>query len=197
MDRNHSPEVSAEWAAICKRHGGRRVGSDQATFAAGQPARPSARDALAHGSEHDLLHRPELLPVAHAAEGVSAIHDGAALLLPLARSDAAKGFQPLPRRWVVERTIAWLNRNRRLAKDFEATIESAQAWLFIASVKLPSRRIARRSAATRWQQSHRQQGQCNSVTGAEGGVASPHSPSIDFPDHNQSTSLCTTRFVLA
>jgi transposase len=59
------------------------------------------------------------------------------------RSEAAKGFKPLPRRWVVERTIAWLNRNRRLAKDFEATIESAEAWLFIASVKLPSRRIAR------------------------------------------------------
>jgi transposase len=59
------------------------------------------------------------------------------------RSDTAKGFEPLPRRWVVERTIAWLNRNRRLAKDFEATIESAQAWLFIASVKLLSRRLAR------------------------------------------------------
>jgi transposase len=59
------------------------------------------------------------------------------------RSDAASGFQLLPRRWVVERTIAWLNRNRRLAKDFEATVESAQAWLFIASVKLLSRRIAR------------------------------------------------------
>lgn len=59
------------------------------------------------------------------------------------RSDAAKGFQLLPRRWVVERTIAWLNRNRRLAKDFEATIESAQAWLMIASVKMLSRRIAR------------------------------------------------------
>ena len=59
------------------------------------------------------------------------------------RSDAAKGFQLLPRRWVVERTIAWLNRNRRLAKDFEATIESAQAWLMIASVKMLSRRIAK------------------------------------------------------
>ncbi len=59
------------------------------------------------------------------------------------RSDAAKGFVLLPRRWVVERTIAWLNRNRRLAKDFEATIESAEAWLYVASVKLMSRRLAR------------------------------------------------------
>lgn len=58
------------------------------------------------------------------------------------RSAAAKGFERLPRRWVVERSIAWLNRNRRLAKDFEATLESAQAWLFIASVKLLSRRLA-------------------------------------------------------
>ena len=59
------------------------------------------------------------------------------------RSDAAKGFELIPRRWVVERTIAWLNRNRRLAKDFEASIESAVAWIFIASVKLLSRRVAR------------------------------------------------------
>jgi transposase len=46
------------------------------------------------------------------------------------------GFQPLPRRWVVERTLAWLNRNRRLAKDFEASIASAKAWVYIASVQL-------------------------------------------------------------
>jgi transposase len=59
------------------------------------------------------------------------------------RSDTAEGFQLLPRRWVVERTIAWLNRNRRLAKDFEASIESATVWIYIASVKLPSRRLAR------------------------------------------------------
>jgi transposase len=59
------------------------------------------------------------------------------------RSDAAKGFVLLPRRWVVERTFAWLNRNRRLAKDFEATIESAVTWLYIASVKLMSRRLVR------------------------------------------------------
>lgn len=59
------------------------------------------------------------------------------------RSDTAKGFVILPRRWVVERTLAWLNRNRRLAKDFEQTIASATAWLFIASIQLFARRIAR------------------------------------------------------
>jgi transposase len=59
------------------------------------------------------------------------------------RPENAEGFVLLPRRWVVERTIAWLNRNRRLAKDFEATIESALAWIFIANVKLLSRRLAR------------------------------------------------------
>jgi putative transposase len=59
------------------------------------------------------------------------------------RSDHAKGFEVLPRRWVVERTFAWLGRNRRLAKDFEQTIASATAWLFIASIQLLARRIAR------------------------------------------------------
>lgn len=59
------------------------------------------------------------------------------------RSDGAKGFEIIPRRWVVERTFAWLNRNRRLAKDFERTIESATAWLFMASVQMIARRIAR------------------------------------------------------
>jgi len=59
------------------------------------------------------------------------------------RSDAAKGFVLLPRRWVVERTFAWFGRNRRLAKDFEETIESAEAWLLIASIQLLCRRIAR------------------------------------------------------
>lgn len=58
------------------------------------------------------------------------------------RSDTAKGFELLPRRWVVERTFAWFGRNRRLAKDFEATIESATVWLLLASVQLMTRRLA-------------------------------------------------------
>ncbi|WP_262313476.1 IS5 family transposase [Acidiphilium sp. AL] len=60
------------------------------------------------------------------------------------RSDATKGFVLLPRRWVVERTLAWLGRCRRLAKDFEATIQSAAAWVFLAHIRRLTRKIARR-----------------------------------------------------
>ena len=59
------------------------------------------------------------------------------------RSDIAKGFELLPRRWVVERTFAWLGRCRRLAKDWEKSIASAQAWIFIAHIRVLTRRIAR------------------------------------------------------
>ncbi len=61
----------------------------------------------------------------------------------ITRSDSAKGFEVLPRRWVVERTFAWLGRCRRLAKDFERSIESAQAWVFIANIRMLTRRLAR------------------------------------------------------
>ncbi len=52
-------------------------------------------------------------------------------------------FIPAPDRWVFERTFAWLNRNRRLAKDVDASIASAECWSMIASVKLLSRRLAK------------------------------------------------------
>ena len=52
-------------------------------------------------------------------------------------------FKPEPKRWVIERTFAWFGRNRRLAKDFERTIESAEAWFLIASIRLLTRRLAR------------------------------------------------------
>lgn len=59
------------------------------------------------------------------------------------RKQSVGTFKPEPRRWVVERTFAWLGRNRRLAKDFEATIASSEAWVTIASVRLLARRLAR------------------------------------------------------
>ncbi len=56
-----------------------------------------------------------------------------------------KGFIVSPKRWVVDRTLGWINRARRLAKDFEATIASALAWLLIALAFLLTRRLARLS----------------------------------------------------
>jgi transposase len=60
------------------------------------------------------------------------------------RSDAAKGFVVLPRRWVVERTLAWLGRCRRLAKDWECLNHKARAFLLMASIRLMVRRLCRR-----------------------------------------------------
>ncbi len=59
------------------------------------------------------------------------------------RSADIAGFAVLPRRWVVERTLAWLNRNRRLAKDFEASLASAKAWLYLGSIQILLRRLGR------------------------------------------------------
>jgi transposase len=59
------------------------------------------------------------------------------------RSDQAKAFTILPKRWVVERTFAWLNRCRRLAKDWECLNRKARAFLLLASVRLMLRRLAR------------------------------------------------------
>lgn len=59
------------------------------------------------------------------------------------RSDTTKGFEVLPRRWVVERTFAWLGRCRRLTKDWEKSVASAEAWINIAHIRLTTRRLAR------------------------------------------------------
>ena len=65
------------------------------------------------------------------------------LAIEIVKRSDTRSFVILPRRWVVERTIAWLNRCRRLAKDWEATIASSEAWLIIASIRRMTRRIAK------------------------------------------------------
>ena len=59
------------------------------------------------------------------------------------RSDAVKGFAVLPKRWVVERTIGWLNRCRRLAKDWECLNKNALTFLRWASVRLMLRKLCK------------------------------------------------------
>jgi transposase len=78
---------------------------------------------------------------AYVAERVA---NATRIIVEIVRKQAGQvGFAVHPRRWVVERFLAWLGRNRRLAKDFEGTIASATAFLYAASVMLLTRRLAR------------------------------------------------------
>ena len=61
------------------------------------------------------------------------------------RSDQARGFVVLPKRWIVERTFGWLGRCRRLAKDFEHLTRTQLAFVQMAMIRLMMRRIARAS----------------------------------------------------
>lgn len=58
------------------------------------------------------------------------------------RSDDTSGFKVLPRRWVVERTFAWLMQHRRMVRDYEKSNSSAEAWAYIAMIRLQLRRLA-------------------------------------------------------
>ena len=74
-------------------------------------------------------------------------HGALARILPhlkteiVKRSDHVKGFVVLPKRWIVERSIAWLNRCRRLAKDWENLNRNALAFLKLASIRLMLRKL--------------------------------------------------------
>ena len=57
------------------------------------------------------------------------------------RSDVAAGFQVLPRRWVVERTFAWLSKHRRLSKDYERDCHTSEAWIYLAMVSVMLKHI--------------------------------------------------------
>ena len=64
------------------------------------------------------------------------------------RSDDVKGFQVLPRRWVVERTFGWLIRSRRLSRDYERRTDNSEAMIKIAMIRLMATRLAGEQA--RW-----------------------------------------------
>jgi len=67
------------------------------------------------------------------------------LLTIVERAAGQVGFQVLPRRWVVERTLAWLGRYRRLSKDYEVLPQTSEAWIYVAMVNLMLKRLTQPS----------------------------------------------------
>lgn len=59
----------------------------------------------------------------------------------VSRAKEQKGFAVLPKRWIIERTFAWLGRNRRLSKDYERLEETSEAWIYLSMVRLMARRL--------------------------------------------------------
>jgi putative transposase len=66
------------------------------------------------------------------------------------KKDGQKGFQPLPKRWVVERTLAWITAHRRLARDYERNPATSAAFVYWAMIRTMARRLARGAPAPRW-----------------------------------------------
>ena len=66
---------------------------------------------------------------------------GGWLLSVVRRRPDGHSFEVLPRRWVVERTLAWLGRCRRLSKDYEALPETSEAWVYVAMIHLMLKRL--------------------------------------------------------
>ena len=71
------------------------------------------------------------------------------------RSDGVRGFVVLPKRWLVERTFAWLNRCRRLAKDWECLSRKALAFLRLASIRLMLRKLCIQTRCSRTDSKYR------------------------------------------
>jgi putative transposase len=100
---------------------------------------PEIRGASSRGSFPFVEH--VFADTAYAAERVA--HATSIVLDIVRKLPDQLAFTVLPRRWVVERFLAWINRNRRLAKDFEASVASATGFLYAASAMLLIRRLAR------------------------------------------------------
>jgi putative transposase len=123
--------VSAPFAAVAGRSGyrGENKGKDWVEKALGwsvelveRARKPAPKEVLMAWAEE------------WAKEGVRA--DWEKLLPP-------KGFQVLPKRWVVERTFSWTEQNRRMSKDYERLPESSEAFIYVAMSRLMARRLAR------------------------------------------------------
>lgn len=114
------------------------------------PASVQDRDGIAQVLDRRTRRRFPFLEVVFADQGYqgpkaarAVARAGSWTLDIVRRAEGAKGFTVLPMRWVVERTLSWLRRNRRLAKDVEHLTRTAEALISLAMIKLMLRRLCR------------------------------------------------------
>lgn len=91
---------------------------------------PSIKRALADGGYQ-------------GAATASAVLEEAGIPLDIVKRSDAPGFVVLPKRWIVERTLGWLGRCRRLVKDFECYARTHAAFVILAMIRIMARRLAR------------------------------------------------------
>jgi transposase len=113
------------------------------------PASVQDRDGLARVLDRRTRRRFPFIDVVFADQGYQgpkaaavAARTGTWKLEIVRRDPGQKGFAVLPMRWVVERTLSWIRRNRRLAKDVEHLARSAEALISLAMIKLMLTRIS-------------------------------------------------------
>ena len=85
----------------------------------------------------------------------SALIGGRCIIQVVSRSPQGKGFQRLPHRWIVERTFGWLNRWRRLSKDYEYLTDTSESTIRVVMIYLMARRLARPTRYRRERRSRR------------------------------------------
>lgn len=81
----------------------------------------------------------------YAGKLIGWLADACAWTLQVVKRNELKGFHVLPRRWVVERTFAWICRYRRMSKDYEALTENSEAMIQIAMIRLMLKRLTNKT----------------------------------------------------
>jgi transposase len=114
------------------------------------PASVQDRDGIALVLDQRTRRRHPFIEVVFADQGYQGPKAATAVAatgnwrLEIVRRDpGVRGFEVLPKRWIVERTLSWLRRNRRLARDFEHLVRTAEAFVTLAMIKIMLRRLAR------------------------------------------------------
>lgn len=104
--------------------------------------RDGGRDVLAKATWHFSRLRTIRADAGYAGKFVSWVKAACGWSVEIIRR-TSRGFEVLPKRWVVERTFAWLVKQRRLSKDYEFLEESSEAFIHVAMIGLMLRRLAR------------------------------------------------------